>query len=114
MPKKNPLNLNALQLKTLTLFQEFARMEGYSKPAEEPGHVMITRMPHAHGNHFHLGNYLLDAKDASGLSNENAWVALQRKGLVKSFWPMGCQITPEGLAYDTGLRDEILREGGHH
>ena len=25
MPKKNPLNLNALQLKTLTLFQELAK-----------------------------------------------------------------------------------------
>ena len=114
MPKKNPLNLNALQLKTLTLFQELAKIEGYAKPADEPGHIMITGMPHAHGNHFHLGNHTLSSKDASGLSNENVWVALSRKGLVKSFWPRSCQITPEGLAYDTGMRDEILQEGGHH
>ena len=30
-PKKNPLNLNSLQLKTLTLLQELARLNG------EPG-----------------------------------------------------------------------------
>jgi hypothetical protein len=114
MPKKNPLNLNALQLKTLTLFQELAKIEGYAKPADEPGHIMITGMPRPHGNHFHLGNYVLSSKDASGLSNEAAWVALERKGLVKSHWPQACQITPEGLAYETGMRDEILHEGGHH
>ena len=114
MPKKNPLNLNPLQLKTLTLFQELAKIDGYAKPADEPGHIMITGMPHAHGNHFHLGNYVLSSKDASGLSNENVWVALARKGLVKSFWPMGCQITPEGLSYETGMRNEILHEAHHH
>ena len=114
MPKKNPLNLNALQLKTLTLFQELAKIEQYAKAADEPGHIMITGMPRAHGNHFHLGNYTLSGKDASGLSNESAWIALERKGLVKSFWPRACQITPDGLPYDTGMRDEILHEGGHH
>ena len=82
MPKKNPLNLNPLQLKTLTLFQELAKMEQYSKPDETPGHVMITGMPHPHGNHFHLGNYVLSSKDASGLGNEAAWIALERKGLM--------------------------------
>jgi hypothetical protein len=114
-PKKNPLNLNALQLKTLTLFQELAKIEGYAKPADEPGHIMITGMPHAHGNHFHLGPWVLSAKDATGLTNEAAWIALERKGLVKSFYPVGCQLTPDGITYDTGsTRAEILHEGGHH
>jgi len=113
-PKKNPLNLNALQLKTLTLFQELAKLEDYAKPADEPGHVTITGMPHAHGNHFHLGPYVLNSKDASGLRNEAAWVALERKGLVKSEWPRACTLTPAGIAYETGIRDEILHEGGHH
>jgi hypothetical protein len=112
--KKNPLNLNALQLKTLTLFQELAKMDGYAKPADEPGHIMITGMPHAHGNHFHLGNYVLNSKDASGLGNEAAWIALERKGLVKSFYPVGCMLTPDGLAYETGMRDQILHQGGQH
>jgi hypothetical protein len=33
-PKRNPLNLNALQLKTLTLLQELARLTDYSRPDE--------------------------------------------------------------------------------
>ena len=37
--KKNPLNLNALQLKTLTLFQELARLPNHGRPAPEPGAV---------------------------------------------------------------------------
>ena len=114
MRKKNPLNLNPLQLKTLTLFQELAKMEQYSKPDEQPGHIMITGMPHANGNHFHLGPYVLASKDASGLSNEAAWVALERKGLLKSHYPLGCVLTPEGIAYDTGMRNEILHEAHHH
>ena len=36
-PKKNPLGLNPLQLKTLTLLQEVARLE--NAPGEEPGFV---------------------------------------------------------------------------
>jgi hypothetical protein len=106
--------LNPLQLKTLTLFQELAKIDGYAKPADEPGHIMITGMPHPHGNHFHLGQYVLASKDASGLTNEAAWVALERKGLVKSFYPVGCMLTPAGISYETGMRDAILHEGGHH
>ena len=33
--KKNPLNLNALQLRTLTLLQELTRLSDYSRPGEE-------------------------------------------------------------------------------
>ena len=32
-PKKNPLNLNPLQLKTLTLFQALSQMEGIASAA---------------------------------------------------------------------------------
>jgi hypothetical protein len=113
-PKKNPLNLNPLQLKTLTLFQELAKMEQYAKPDAEPGHILITGMPHPHGNHFHLGNYVLASKDATGLANEAAWVALERKGLLKSHFPMGCVLTPAGIGYETGMKDEILHEAHHH
>ena len=54
-PKRNPLNLNPLQLKTLTLLQELARVAGRPVPEEEAGGVAITELPHAHGDHFHLG-----------------------------------------------------------
>jgi len=40
--KKNPLNLNTLQLKTLTLLQELAHLPNYSQPGEEPDSVVIT------------------------------------------------------------------------
>jgi hypothetical protein len=113
-PKINPLKLNPLQLKTLTLFQELAKMEGYGTPAEQEGHVMISRLPHPHGDHFHLGAYIVRSQDASGLANESAWAALQRKGLIQSHFPLGCVLTPEGAAYETGLKDQILHEAHHH
>lgn len=114
MPKKNPLNLNSLQLKTLTLFQELAKLDGFAKPADEAGHVMITGMPRPHGDHFHLGPYVLASRDASGLGNEAAWVALERRGLIRSMFPMACILTPDGAGYDTGLRDQILHTAHQH
>ena len=117
MPKKNPLNLNPLQLKTLTLFQALSQMEGVAKPYEdpsgEPGHIMISGMPRPHGDHFHLGHYIVRAQDASGLANESVWVALERKKLIKSLFPSACVLTPSGAAYDTGIKDQVLHEGHH-
>jgi hypothetical protein len=116
--KKNPLNLNSLQLKTLTLFQALSQMEGvgspHDDPSGEPGHIMISHMPRPHGDHFHLGNYVVRAQDASGLANESVWVALERKKLIKSLFPMACVLTPAGAAYETGLAGDILHQGGHH
>jgi len=109
-PKRNPLNHNPLQLKTLTLLQELAKLEDYSKPGTE-GAVFITSLPHAHGDHLHLGSFLVRAQDATGLSNQAVWTALERKGLLRSMFPMAAVLTPEGLAYDTGLSDTILHRG---
>ena len=111
-PKRNPLGLNPLQLKTLTLLQALAQLPDHSKEQSEG--VLVANMPPPHGDHFHLGDAVVATRDASGLFNQAAWTALERKGLVKSFWPQACQITPEGLTYETGMRDEILHEGGHH
>ena len=61
--KKNPLSLNALQLKTLTLLQELARLPEYSRPGEEPGSVVV-RLPYPHGDHFHLGGAVVATRDA--------------------------------------------------
>src|SRR2546429_4190186 len=111
-PKRNPLNLNALQLRTLTLLQELARLTDYSRPGEEPGSV-IVRPPDPHGDHFHLGEAVVAARDASGLRNPAVWVALERKGLIRSNYPFGAVLTPLGLGYETGMRETILHKSGH-
>lgn len=113
-PKKNPLNLNTLQLKTLTLLQALSGLDGYAVPAEEAGHTLIQRLPHAHGDHFHLGPWVLSASDATGLGNEAAWRALERKGLIQSMFPRACILTPAGHSYDTGMRQAMLQEAHHH
>ncbi len=113
-PRRNPLKLNPLQLRTLTLLQALARIEGHGRPAEQEGHRIVTGFPGQHGDHFHLGDAVVLAKDATGLHNEAAWVALERKGLLKSMFPVAAVLTPAGLDYDTGLADEILhRHAGH-
>jgi hypothetical protein len=110
--KKNPLNLNRLQLKTLTLLQELARDPNHGT-AVAGGGVRISQLPHPHGDHFHVGAYVASAGDATGISNQAVWVVLERKGLARSGFPLAIELTPAGLAYDTGLRQEILH-GGHH
>ena len=114
--KRNPLNLNPLQLKTLTLLQELARTAGKPAPAgetdDEPGGVAITERPNPHGDHFHLGEAVVAARDATGLHNPSVWAALQRKGLVQAE-PQRVILTPLGREYDTGLRDAILHRAGH-
>jgi hypothetical protein len=57
---------------------------------------------------------VLSASDATGLGNEAAWRALERKGLIKSMFPMACILTPAGHAYDTGMRQAMLHEAHHH
>ena len=106
--KKNPLGLNALQRKTLALFQAMAEVpeSGESDPAT--GESVISRFPHAHGDHIHLGDGYVMARDATGMGNEAVWKALERKGLARSSYPLSIRITPAGLAYETGMRDSIL------
>lgn len=111
--KNNPLNLNALQLKTLTLLQALAKLPDHGSPAEEPGAIIVRNLPHAHGDHFHLGPYVVLGRDATGLHNPAAWVALERKGLIRSMFPMACVVTEAGLAYDTGLGPQLLHGSDH-
>jgi hypothetical protein len=107
-PKRNPLNLNPLQLRTLTLLQELAHLPEYSRPGEEPGSKIIASLPLPHGDHFHLGEAIVASRDATGLRNPAVWAALERKGLVRSL-PDCALLTQVGLDYDTGLRGAILR-----
>jgi hypothetical protein len=110
-PKRNPLGLNALQLKTLTLLQELARLTGKSGSVDETG--IAVRPPDPHGDHFHLGDAVVVTRDASGLRNPAVWAALERKGLIRSMYPHGAVVTPLGLDYETGLRETILHRSGH-
>ena len=112
--KKNPLNLNALQLKTLTLLQELARSPNHARPADEGGVVIVENLPQPHGDHFHVGAAVAMTKDASGLGNVAVWAALERKGLIKSMFPLAAALTPAGLAYDTGMAEQILHRAHHH
>jgi hypothetical protein len=112
-PKNNPLKLNPLQLRTLTLMQAIARVPGAATQLPN-GEVAIAQFPGAHGDHFHLGDAVVAGKDATGLTNESVWNALARKGLARADYPRQIVLTVEGLGYDTGEAREILRGGGSH
>jgi len=108
-PKRNPLRLNPLQLKTLTILQELARAEEVAVADEATGDVLIAQLPRAHGDHFHVGRAVVAARDASGLVNQGVWRALERKGLARDgVFPMAITLTRAGLDYETGLRQAIL------
>ena len=102
------IKLNKLQARTLTVLQELARRSETSTHDADTGNTLITRLPKAHGNHFHVGKAVVMAANATGLRNESVWKALERKGLARSFFPYGIALTPEGQAFDTGLRETIL------
>jgi hypothetical protein len=112
LTKRNPLNLNPLQLKTLTLLQALALLPD-AKPGEEDGSVTLTSLPDPHGDHFHLGDAVVAARDATGLRNPAVWAVLERKGLVKTQFPESAILLAAGRDYDTGLTDAILHRSSH-
>ena len=111
-PKNNPLKLNPLQLRTLTILQAIARVPGAAQPVGD-GELAIARFPDPHGDHFHLGDAVVAGKDATGLTNEAVWNALARKGLARADYPRQIVLTREGLGYDTGMADQVLHRSGH-
>ena len=111
-PKKNPLKLNKLQLKALTIMQAYADSPNGREEGAK-GEITIT-MPAPHGDHFHVGDAVVLLRDATGLVNEGVWAALARKGLIRpQMFPSVCTLTAEGLAYDTGVGDKILHRSPH-
>jgi LmbE family N-acetylglucosaminyl deacetylase len=110
--KRNPLSLNPLQLKTLTLLQALALLPD-ARPGETEDSVLLTSLPDPHGDHFHLGDAVVAAKDATGLRNPAVWAALERKGLVATQFPQSATLLAAGRDYDTGLKDAILHRSGH-
>jgi hypothetical protein len=113
MAKKNPLKLNALQLRTLVILQQMARSPNHAQPGDEEGSIFVSNFPAAHGNHFHIGDAVVSARDASGLANANVFTILERKGLLRSMHPMGALLSAAALAYDTGIDSQVLHRSDH-
>lgn len=74
----------------------------------ETGEVMISNLPKPRGSQFNCGDSIVLTKNSTGLTNESVWKALERKGLARSFFPLGIAITTNGMNYDTGLSKLIL------
>jgi len=110
---KKRQKLNPLQSKTLVLLQLLAKDSESSSAVYGSEDIHITRLPHAHGNHMHVGEFVLAAKDASGLNNPAVWVALARKGFVRDNWQQEIILTPEGRAFSTGLENKFLTASDH-
>lgn len=111
--KKNPLKLNPLQLKTLTLLQELGRSPETSSRLPDNDEVFLSALPQPHGDHFHLGHRVVRSRDATGLANPAVWAALERKGLIRGMFPAAVTLTKAGQEYETGMRDEILHGSDH-
>jgi hypothetical protein len=113
-PRKNPLKLNKLQLRTLAILQELAADPGITRRDEASGGVQITAIPAPHGDHFHVGARVVLTRDATGLANEGVWLALVRKGLASAAaFPHTIALTPAGLGYATGIAGTILHGADH-
>ncbi|MBL4603769.1 MAG: hypothetical protein JKY84_13560 [Emcibacteraceae bacterium] len=98
------IKLNALQSRTLALFQELAKSSETSTKIDGTDDIAIMYMPEPHGNHVHIGNFVVSAKDASGFNNEKVWKALERKGLAQSEFPFRFILTKAGIDFKTGLK----------
>lgn len=111
-PRANPLKLNRLQCKTLALLQALAELPRHATPGPEEGEASISSMPPAHGNHFHLGPYVVLARDATGLGNRAVFAALTRRGLVRDVDGYTV-LTVAGKGYETGVAGSILHRSDH-
>jgi len=111
--RRNPLKLNKLQLKTLAILQQMARSKEHAQPGDDPGSIMVSNFPPPHGNHYHIGDSVVLGRDANGLANPAVFAALERKGLLRSLFPLGAVLTADALEYDTGLAAAILHRADH-
>ena len=112
-PRKNPLKLNALQLRTLVLLQELAKLPEIGQPDEATGNLAISQLPRPHGNHAHIGPYVVASRELTGFSNPSVWAALARRKLIVGEFPIAIALTPEGTTYDTGLSEQFTQRSDH-
>lgn len=95
------------------MLQTLARDSNSAARGPGAGEVTIQRFPEPHGGHFHIGNTVVAARDASGLYNENVWHALERKSLARADWPHRITLTLSGLGYETGVADALFQASSH-
>jgi hypothetical protein len=70
-------------------------------------------LPSPHGDHVHVGSYLISARDASGFANPAVFTVLERKGLARGIFPYAIVVTAEGLAYETGRGAQAMAPNDH-
>ncbi len=112
-PKKNPLKLNKLQRRTLTLAQLLAQDPSLARRDEATGVVTLLQIPHAHGDHLHIGRFTVSTREASGLSNPAVWFALVRERLASVDGPIAIALTAEGVSYGTVFGDRFVVPTDH-
>ena len=112
MATSKPVKLNKLQNRTLALMQVLAKYPGAAVVDPDTGEATIAQLPRPHGDHVHVGDFVVSGRDASGFANQAVWVALERKGLAKSNFPLSITLTKAGLAHDTGYGD-VLKKSDH-
>lgn len=110
--KRNPLNLNKLQLRTLALLQVLAR-DQHSATPDGAGGMRLPPLPTPHGDHLHVGSYVISARDASGFANPAVFTVLERKGMARGVFPYAVVVTAEGLAYETGVGPSAVAPSDH-
>ncbi len=93
--------------------QLLAQDANLARRDEATGAVTLLRIPHAHGDHLHIGQFTVSTWEASGLSNPAVWSALARKGLARIEGPIAIALTAEGVSYDTGLGDRFAAPTDH-
>ncbi len=111
--KTNPLKLNPFQLRTLKVLQLLAQVPGAGQAGPQVGEITIARFPMPHGDHIHLGDYIVGVKDATGLKNQAVWNALTRKGLARADWPQAIVLTAQGQSYETDMGNKIVSRAEH-
>ena len=111
-PKRNPLNLNKLQLRTLALLQILAN-DPHGAAADQAGGKRLPPLPAPHGDHLHVGSYVVSAREASGFANPAVFAVLERKGLAQGVFPYAVVLTADGLAYETGIGPAALAHSDH-
>ncbi|MED6309641.1 MAG: hypothetical protein VX624_07035 [Pseudomonadota bacterium] len=86
----------------------------FAGPGENDGEIRLSQIPRPHGDHFHIANGNVMAKDGTGFCNRGVWAALDRKGLMRTgVFPFTTTLTPEGLGYNTGVKEQIIDSSDH-
>ena len=86
----------------------------FAGPGENDGEIRLSQMQRPHGDHFHVANGNVIAKDGTGFCNRGVWAALDRKGLMRTgVFPFTTTLTPEGLGYNTGVKEQIIDSSDH-